>query len=514
MATIAAEASPDKRPRLTLRGLVIDYGLLVLLVALILLFSLMQPAFFRVTNLFSILQAVAIVLLLGVGVTVTMIAGGFDLSVGGLAAFIQMAAAYVLIVLNGSTASAIGVSLLLGVIVGAANAFLIVRMRVPDLLATLGMLFLLAGLQLIPTGGHSIAPGMTLDDDSVAPGEFTEAFFWLGRYRFWGIVPVPVVILIIVTLLLWVVMERTRYGRVFYAVGGNELAARLAGAPTSLYRALAYILSSVIASVGGVLLAARIGRGDVSAGNGLMLDAVAAALIGYAVLGANRPNIFGTIVGAIFVVILDQDFVLQLELVLDEVKKDNGTDFNAGYVYVEGFPALDQRHKAWQRFKKQYPGVKQLAQWGAVDDTTSASVANQTQAAFLANPDISVVVAPYDEFARGVKIAADENSFADKIKIYSVDVSTSDIQAMREPGSPWVATSAASADGIGETALRTLAPDIAGQLKERNVCVEATLITQKFLKDHDIKSEKDLVAKFPAFLGREVSSAPWIPEPK
>jgi simple sugar transport system substrate-binding protein len=214
------------------------------------------------------------------------------------------------------------------------------------------------------------------------------------------------------------------------------------------------------------------------------------------------------------VVILDQDFVSQLNLVLDEVKKDNGTAFKAGYVYVEGFPALDQRNKAWQAFKKENPEVKQLAQWGTVDDTTAASVANQTAAAFVANPDISVVIAPYDEFARGVKIAADENGFADKIKIYSVDVSTSDIQAIREPNSAWVATSAASAEGIGEAAVRTLALDIAGQLKERSVYVSATLITQKILNDNDIKSEKELVAKFPAFLGREVSSAPWIPEPK
>jgi simple sugar transport system permease protein len=304
MSSLASSVPSNERFAFSSRELIINYGILALLIALVIVFSFVQPAFFRVNNIFSILQAVAITALLGVGVTVTMIAGGFDLSVGGLAAFVQMAAAYVLIVLNGSTETTIAVCLGIGVLVGLLNAILIVRVGVPDLLATLGMLFLLAGLQLIPTGGRSIAPGMTLLNGSNAEGSFTEAFYALGRYRLCDVVPVPVVVLAIVAAALWFVMEFTRFGRIFYAVGGNELAARLAGAPTRLYRVLAYVISSLIASVGGILLAARLGRGDVSAGNGLMLDAVAAALIGYAVLGANRPNVFGTIVGAIFVGVL------------------------------------------------------------------------------------------------------------------------------------------------------------------------------------------------------------------
>ncbi|MCJ2141816.1 ABC transporter permease [Methylobacterium sp. E-066] len=298
--------SPARAPKgaLSLRCLAIDYGLLILLVGLVVVFAVAQPAFLRVNNLFSILQAVAIVALLGVGVTVTMIAGGFDLSVGGLAAFVQMAAAYSLIVLDGSTGSTILLCLGIGVLVGLGNALLIVRLGIPDLLATLGMLFLLAGLQLIPTGGRSIARGMTLLDGSVADGAFTDTFLALGRHRFCDILPVPVVVLAVVAAALWFVMDLTRFGRVFHAVGGNELAARLAGAPTRAYRVCAYVISSTVASIGGILMAARIGRGDVSAGNGLMLDAIAAALIGYAVLGANRPNILGTVVGAVFVGVL------------------------------------------------------------------------------------------------------------------------------------------------------------------------------------------------------------------
>jgi simple sugar transport system substrate-binding protein len=214
------------------------------------------------------------------------------------------------------------------------------------------------------------------------------------------------------------------------------------------------------------------------------------------------------------VTILDQDFVKQLDLVLDKVVKDNGDKFKVGYVYVEGFPALDLRNKAWVAFKAAHPGVEQVAQWGAVDDTTAKTVADQTAAVFRAHPDITVVIAPYDEFARGVKLAVDAAGLSDKVKIYGVDVSTSDIQEIREPKSAWVATSAASAEGIGETAVRALALKVAGQLKDSSVYVEATLIDQKFLNDSDIKSEKELIAKLPSFLGRDIASAAWIPSPK
>jgi simple sugar transport system permease protein len=90
-------------------------------------------------------------------------------------------------------------------------------------------------------------------------------------------------------------------GRVFYAVGGNEAAAYLAGASVKLYRVAAYVISGTLSALGGVFVAARVGRGDVFAGSSLLLDSVAAALIGFAVLDQRRPNVLGTVTGAVFV---------------------------------------------------------------------------------------------------------------------------------------------------------------------------------------------------------------------
>ncbi|WP_430495232.1 ABC transporter permease, partial [Burkholderia sp. BCCCDS18] len=199
-------------------------GILLVLAVLVVVFALREPAFLNVDNLFSILQAVSIVALLGIGVTVTLAAGGFDLSVGSVAATAQMAASYVLVVWHGSAWAAVLACVVLGVAAGVFNGLLITWLRVPDQLATLGTLFLLAGLQLIPTGGRSLATGSVLPDGTDATGVFPDAFLALGRLRVFDVVPLPVLLLAAVTVLACVTMEATRWGRVIYAIGGNETA--------------------------------------------------------------------------------------------------------------------------------------------------------------------------------------------------------------------------------------------------------------------------------------------------
>ncbi len=98
------------------------------------------------------------------------------------------------------------------------------------------------------------------------------------------------VFLIVIAIGIWLFLEYTRYGRVMYAIGSNQRAASLAGVPVKKYKIIAYMISGVLASMGGILLAARLGRGDIASGNNLLLDSVAAALIGFAVLGAAKPN--------------------------------------------------------------------------------------------------------------------------------------------------------------------------------------------------------------------------------
>lgn len=294
--------------------LLIRYGFIVLMVGLVVFFALFARGFNSPQSAVFIFQSVAITGILALGVTATLVVGGFDLSIGSVATTSMMAASYMMVVMEQNAFVAVLVCIAIGVIVGLINGWLIVYMRVPDLLATLGMMFLLIGLQRIPTEGRSIASGMQLPDGSVANGTFSDAFLALGRHRFDlflpNLVPVSVVVLIVLAILIWVFLEFTRYGRMMYAVGSNAQAARLAGAPVKAYKVWAYVISGVFASIGGILLAARLGRGDIASGNNLLLDAVAAALIGYAVLGAAKPNAFGTAIGALFVGILLQGLTM------------------------------------------------------------------------------------------------------------------------------------------------------------------------------------------------------------
>ena len=195
-------------------------------------------------------------------------------------------------------------------------------------------------------------------------------------------------------------------------------------------------------------------------------------------------------------------------LALEQAIKDNGDSFKAGYVYVAGIAPLDRRDETWKEFKKKYPGINEAAQFGTMDNPIANSVANQARSVISANPDITVMFAPYDEFAKGVKIAVDEAGLSSSVKIYSADISTSDIAAMRESGS--AATNPAV---VGQVSVRTLAMLLAGEDPGHNVIVPPTLITQKDLNDQDIKNMEELGTKLPQFAHADVAMPAWMPKP-
>ena len=292
----------------------IRYGFLILLVGLVVYFSLAAPGFSSPRSAVFVLQSVAITGILALGVTCTLVVGGFDLSIGAVATSALMLSAYSMVILEHPPVIAVVLCLVMGAFVGLVNGILIVKFRVPDLLATLGMMFLLIGLQRIPTQGNSIATGMALPNGEVAEGTFSAAFLWIGRHRFdlflERLLPMPVVVFLVIAVAIWLFLGFTRHGRLMYAIGSNERAAALVGTQVNRYKIVAYMISGVTASIGGILLAARLGRGDIASGNNLLLDAVAAALIGFAVLGAARPNAFGTAIGALFVGILLQGMTM------------------------------------------------------------------------------------------------------------------------------------------------------------------------------------------------------------
>ena len=201
-------------------------------------------------------------------------------------------------------------------------------------------------------------------------------------------------------------------------------------------------------------------------------------------------------------------------LVLGQALKDNGTSFKAGLVFVAGFAPLDRRRAVWDDVLKQNPNIHQVAQWGSVSNPVATNVADQTAAVFRAHPDISVVFAPWDEFARGANLAVAENKLSSKVKIYSADISTADIQAIRAPDSAWVATAATNPAVVGEVSVRAAAMLLAGQDPGHEILVEPALVTRDLLLKDNIQNVKDLEEKVPSFAGSSAATASWIPVPR
>jgi simple sugar transport system substrate-binding protein len=210
---------------------------------------------------------------------------------------------------------------------------------------------------------------------------------------------------------------------------------------------------------------------------------------------------------------IEQSDADMARLVLEQAIKDKGEGFVGGAVYVAGFAPLDRRYAVWQEFLKKH-NLTEKAVWGVVNDSVPASVADQTKAILRANPEISVIFTPWDEFAKGVKLAIDELGVADQVKIYGVDISTADIQLMVEEGSAWVATAATNAAVVGEVSVRAVALDIAGQFPGESVLLQPTLVTRDDLTSNSINTIEELQAKFPAFQKSDAATASWIPAAK
>lgn len=207
---------------------------------------------------------------------------------------------------------------------------------------------------------------------------------------------------------------------------------------------------------------------------------------------------------------IEQSDADMARLVLEHAVEKEGEGFTGGVVYVAGFAPLDRRYAVWQELAQKH-NLTEKAVWGVVNDTVPASVADQTKAVLTANPDISVIFTPWDEFAKGVKLAIDELGVADRTRIYGIDISTPDIELIREEGSAWVATAATNAAVVGEVSVRALALDIAGAFPGPSVLLQPTLVTRDDLIDNDIGTIEDLQEKFPAFLESDAATADWIP---
>ncbi|EMA8651291.1 ABC transporter permease [Cronobacter sakazakii] len=280
------------------------WGMLLTVVALVALFGVASDNFLDPFNIINILRSIAIVTVIAIGVSISLTIGGFDLSVGSTASLANALVISLFVWHGFGTTEAIVITLALCTLVGLFNAFLIVVLKIPDMLATLASLFVIQGVAMTYSYGGSITQNMVLPSGEMAEGVIPDAFSLLGQ------VPVIVIVMLVVTVVAQLGLSLTTHGRRMYAIGGNPEAARLSGIRITRYKVAAYVIASLLAGLGGILLASRIGSSQVSAGSGYLMDAVAAAWIGFSLAGSGKPNALGTLVGAVILGVLSNGLVM------------------------------------------------------------------------------------------------------------------------------------------------------------------------------------------------------------
>lgn len=271
----------------------------ILLLALFLFFGLYEPKFWRAANLINVLRNSSYLMIISSGQMLVLIIGGFDLSVGAVVALTSVAAAltmaslYVSMPESAYLVIVIGVvvALVVGSLVGVVNGLTVAILKVNPFMVTLGTMSIAFGIALYTTTGVPVY-GM--------PDEFTREF---GRLR-WFNLPVSIYLTAGILLVLWWVMNWTKLGRYIYAIGGNIHAARVSGIPTLVYIVATYTMCSFLAAVTGVLLTARVGSGEATLGPTLMLESIAAAVIGGVSLRGGVGRIELVALGALFLALV------------------------------------------------------------------------------------------------------------------------------------------------------------------------------------------------------------------
>lgn len=237
--------------------------MLLTVVLLVAVFGLASDNFLDPFNIINILRSIAIVTVIAIGVSISLTIGGFDLSVGSTASLANALVISLFVWHGTGTTEAILITLALCTTVGLFNAFLIVVLRIPDMLATTASLFVIQGVAMTYSYGGSITENMVLPSGEMAEGTIPAAFGALGQ------VPTIVIIMLVVTLVAQLALSFTTHGRRMYAIGGNPEAARLSGLRITRYKVAAYVIASLLAGLGGILLASRIGSSQVNAGGAI-----------------------------------------------------------------------------------------------------------------------------------------------------------------------------------------------------------------------------------------------------
>ncbi len=278
------------------------YGTLIGFVAIIVFFTLMLPTTFPTArNWLNITQQVSMLMVVAAGMTIVMVMGDFDLSVGSMASLAGIAAA-LMMVAGLPVPAAVAVALVVGVVGGVFNGLMVSYVGILPFIATLATMTMFSGIAFVMSGGRTIS-GRAIPSEF---GNFARGGISLGE---WGGVAVHLpnlsILALVVVIAVWILMEQTVFGRRLYAIGGNSEAAHLSGIAVRRLRLVAFALTGFAAAAGGLMYASRVASANPVQGSGLMLNAIAAVFLGTTMSRHGEPRILATVVGVLVLGVLD-----------------------------------------------------------------------------------------------------------------------------------------------------------------------------------------------------------------
>lgn len=275
----------DKKAKVSFGNLYSTYGVFFILVIEFIIFSLANSSFLTPANILSVGRQMSFTGIAAIGMTLVMLTGGIDISVGSMLAMAGVLCAKLSADLGMPLAVAVLLTLLLGALFGLVNGISVTRFHIPALIATLATQTILKGIAYLIT-------------NAVPVKNLSDTYKFLGQGYLFGIVPVPLIITIALFALAWWYLDKTYLGRRVYLAGGNEEAARLSGINTKLTITSTYVLSGIFAAIAGVLMAARLGSGQPSVGSGFEMDVITATVLGGISVNGGKGKVVNVFVGA------------------------------------------------------------------------------------------------------------------------------------------------------------------------------------------------------------------------
>ena len=275
----------DKKAKLSFANLYSTYGVFFILVIEFLIFSLASKSFLTLGNILSVGRQMSFTGIAAIGMTLVMLTGGIDISVGSMLAMAGVLCAKLSADVGLPLWIAVVITLLIGALFGLINGAAVTRLHIPALIATLATQTILKGIAYLLT-------------NAVPVKNLSATYKFLGQGYIFGVIPVPLIITVALYVLAWWYLDKTYLGRRVYLSGGNEEAARLSGINTKWTITGTYVFSGVFAAIAGVLMAARLGSGQPSVGSGFEMDVITATVLGDISVNGGKGKVVNVFVGA------------------------------------------------------------------------------------------------------------------------------------------------------------------------------------------------------------------------